>query len=74
MGAALGFFGFILLVISNAMYYKRTKDKNYLKRLWLTKDMLSKNEYIINKTGFVLSYGVLILFFMTYLFLKITST
>lgn len=61
IGVAIGSIGMVLLVASNAMYYMRTKDKINIKRIWLSKDILSKNEYILNRTGFVLTYGMLAL-------------
>ena len=62
IGIALAVIGILLLITSNVMYYKRTKDKGYIKRFWLKKEILTKNEYILNRVGFSLSYGVVTAF------------
>jgi hypothetical protein len=57
-----GFIGFtiglILLVFSNLMYVRRTHDKECLKRIWLSKGMLTEREYLLNRAGFVITYGI----------------
>ncbi len=54
--------GLILLIVSNAMYGTRTKG-NTLTRFWLGKDILTKNEYILNRTGFGLALlGIISMF------------
>ncbi len=54
--------GLILLIISNAMYTTRTKE-NTLTKFWLGKDILIKNEYILNRVGFGLAlFGLVSMF------------
>ena len=61
IGAAIGGLGLALLVASDVMYYRRTGDESHLKRIWLSKEMLSMNEHILNRTGLVLVSGAVIL-------------
>ncbi len=56
--------GFILLVISLVMYYSRTKDEKFGKRFWLKKDLLSKKEYALNRSGFWLAILGIVLMYM----------
>jgi hypothetical protein len=70
IGIALGVIGVALLITSNIMYYIRTRDKNYIKRFWLKKEILTKNEHILNRVGFVLTYGLVITFIMVLLFIN----
>ena len=44
--------GLILLIVSNVMYYRRTRDKDYIKKFWLSKSILTKSEYYLNRVGF----------------------
>ncbi len=44
-----------MLIVSNAMYYRRTRDKQYGRRFWLGKDMLTRSEYLLNRIGLVLA-------------------
>lgn len=50
--------GFLLLLLSNFMYVRRTHDKEYLRRVWLTKEMLTDREHLLNRTGFAITYGI----------------
>ena len=45
-------FGLVLLIVSIAMYIKRTGDKSALTRFWISKTELTKSEVIINRVGF----------------------
>jgi hypothetical protein len=58
----IGFIGFAiglaLLLLSNLMYVRRTHDQDYLKRVWLAKRMLTDQEYLLNRAGFVIAYGM----------------
>lgn len=50
----LAVLGIILLIISNIMYFIRTKDQQ-LSRFWLGKELLTRNEYVMNRGGFILT-------------------
>lgn len=52
-------FGAVFLLLSNMLYYRRTREKYYLKRIWLPKHVLTTTEYILNRSGFALAYGIL---------------
>jgi len=54
MFLGLAVLGIILLIVSNIMYFKRTKDQQ-LSRFWLGKELLTQNEYVMNRGGFVLT-------------------
>jgi hypothetical protein len=45
--------GIVTLIRSNVRYYARTKDPK-LTRFWLGKDLLSRDEYVANRLGFLL--------------------
>ena len=49
--------GVSLLVFSNGMYYGRTLDKRYGRRFWLSKELLTHQEWVLNRVGFWLSVG-----------------
>lgn len=51
----IGIAGLIMSFVSFVLYYARTKDKTMFTRFWLGKDILSKNEYLLNRIGFGLS-------------------
>ena len=51
----LAIIGVILVIISNVMYFQRTKDREELKKFWLAKDVLTRNEYLANRIGFGLA-------------------
>ena len=55
--------GLVLLIISNKMYFTRTKDKQVWKRFWFSRDMLTKNEYVVNRLGFGLTVISILLLF-----------
>jgi cbb3-type cytochrome oxidase subunit 1 len=50
-GIVLAFTGLVLVGFSNILYFKRTKAKP-LQRFWLGKELLTRNEYILNRLGF----------------------
>ena len=50
--------GFLLLILSNLMYVQRTHDKNYLRRIWLSKEILTEKEHLLNRAGFIITYGI----------------
>ena len=50
--------GFLLLILSNIMYMRRTHDKDYLRRVWLSKEILTDKEHLLNRTGFAITYGI----------------
>ena len=59
----LAIIGLILLIISNVMYFQRTKDKEELKKFWLAKDVLTRNEYLANRIGFGLTViGIVLMY------------
>ena len=59
----LAIIGLILLIISNVMYFQRTKDKEELKKFWLAKDVLTRNEYLANRIGFGLAVMGIVLMY-----------
>ena len=59
----LAIIGLILLIISNVMYFQRTKDKEELKKFWLAKNVLTRNEYLANRIGFGLTViGIVLMY------------
>jgi len=46
--------GVILIFISNFMYFARSKEKPF-RKFWLEKEVLSKSEYLLNRTGFYIA-------------------
>lgn len=57
----IAFVGIAMLTMSNAMYSARTKDNQVWRKFWLGKDILTKNEYILNRVGFVItSIGIVL--------------
>ncbi len=58
--------GIILLGVSNLMYFNRTKNKPF-QRFWLGKELLTTNEYILNRGGFALSIvGIVLIYWMRF--------
>ena len=52
--------GLIVLVLSIAMYIKRTGDYSMLTRFWASKAKLSKAELMLNRVGLaVLIFGLI---------------
>jgi hypothetical protein len=51
---AVAMAGQVLLWVSNRAYYMRTRDPKFLRRFWLYRRLLTKREYVLNRTGFVL--------------------
>jgi hypothetical protein len=65
IGIVMVIIGLPLLLLSNVMYYKRTQDKGIMSRFWLSRNILSRNEYILNRIGFFLVLiALLIKFFI----------
>jgi hypothetical protein len=62
----LAIIGLILLIVSNVMYFQRTKDKEVSKKFWLGKDILTRNEYLANRIGFGLAVIGIVLMFSEY--------
>jgi hypothetical protein len=52
--------GLGLLVVSNVMYFSRTNDKLF-KRFWPGKEILTRNEYLLNRGGFWLAIAAIVL-------------
>ena len=50
IGIVMVIIGLPLLLLSNVMYYKRTQDKGIMSRFWLSRNILSRNEYILNSS------------------------
>jgi hypothetical protein len=55
--AAIILVGFAMLVVSNQAYYRRTRDPDYGNKFWLRKSILNRQEYVLNRVGFVLAIG-----------------
>lgn len=49
--------GLVSLGVSNAMYFARTHDQDFLRRFWLGREILTQSEYILNRVGFALALG-----------------
>ncbi len=47
----VGAVGITLLIASNVMYYRRTRDPAYGSRFWLGRDVLTRREYLMNRWG-----------------------
>ena len=45
--------GVFLAILSIALYFKRTGDKNAIIKLWGSKDGLSQFEIILNRVGII---------------------
>ena len=45
--------GVILAILSIALYFKRTGDKNAIIKLWGSKDGLTRFEIILNRIGII---------------------
>ena len=50
LGLLLAVLGLILLIVSNFMYFTRSKDTQLL-QFWLKKDVLTPREYWLNRGG-----------------------
>jgi len=46
--------GIVLVAVSLVLYQTRTRDKKFLTRFWLGRDLLTGREYALNRIGFVL--------------------
>ena len=43
-----------MVAASLVLYQTRTRDKKFLTRFWLGRDLLAGREYVLNRVGFVL--------------------
>jgi hypothetical protein len=50
----LALMGIALVAVSLVLYQTRTRDKKFLTRFWLGRDLLTGREYALNRLGFVL--------------------
>lgn len=63
LSTVLAIFGIVLLLISIVIYYIRTKDEKLWQRFWLGKELLTKNEYILNRGEFWLAIiGIILMY------------
>ena len=44
--------GIVLTSATNVMYYRRTRDRQIWRRVWLRRDVLTRSEYLLNRIGF----------------------
>ncbi len=63
--AVLAFAGWAMFIASEIMYVRRTRDRKVRQRIWLSKDLLTEREYIMNRVGLAVALLGLALIFGT---------
>ena len=53
VGVALG-------VLSLVLYWRRTHDRTFWSRLWLSRGLLTRSEYVLNRIGFAIAIAAAI--------------
>ncbi len=61
LSALVGVIGITLLIISNVSYFRRMHDQAFGGgRFWLRADVLTRREYLMNRSGFGLTVAAII--------------
>ncbi len=67
MGLVPSVVGLAFVIISNIMYFKRTRD---IKWLWLGKHLLTAPEYVVNRFGLALTLAGQVVLWSLVIWLK----
>lgn len=52
--------GLALAILSLVLYWRRTRDREIWSRLWLSRGLLTRSEYVLNRIGFAIAIAALI--------------
>lgn len=53
----LAVIGLAMVSLSLVLYQTRTHDKKFLSRFWLSRRLLTRREYALNRIGFTIALG-----------------
>ena len=56
--------GLALGILSLVLYWRRTHDRQFWSRLWFSRGLLTRSEYVLNRVGFAIVIVAAILIWM----------
>jgi hypothetical protein len=68
--ALMAFVGWAIFIASEIRYVRRTRDRKVRRRIWLSREILTEQEYLMNRVGLVVALLGLVLMFGTGYFSK----
>jgi hypothetical protein len=57
---SIGTVGIALGILSLVLYWRRTHDREFWSRLWLSRGLLTRSEYVLNRVGFAIAIAAVI--------------